>query len=279
MDTYYRKRVDAAMDYVEAHLDEELDLAAVAEAANFSKFHFHRIFLAAVGETPRAFVRRLRLEKARRRLGTRPDLNVTDLALSLGFSSGANFARAFGSRFGRPPSLFRGDRARVPGPPARPAPPFLGMRTIPAFPALYRRVDTGYDPALIRPAFLELYIWGRERGLVRDGVRSAGVGYDDFGITEPGKCRYDACLEVDAGYAPPADCPFNLKPVAGGAYAAFGYEGPAEGFPEAWDAVFRDWALPGGRVLDDRAHFELYLPSERRDQGIFAAELCLPVAD
>lgn len=56
-----------------------------------------------MGETLHGFVRRLRLERA----VTRPDEEVTDIALDAGFSGSAAFARAFKSRFGVSASEWR----------------------------------------------------------------------------------------------------------------------------------------------------------------------------
>jgi AraC family transcriptional regulator len=47
----YLERVNLAIDYVAAHLDEPLRLADVSRAAMFSPFHFHRVFQALAGET------------------------------------------------------------------------------------------------------------------------------------------------------------------------------------------------------------------------------------
>ena len=40
----YRSRINRVMDYIDIHLDQPLELKSIAEIANFSPFHFHRIF-------------------------------------------------------------------------------------------------------------------------------------------------------------------------------------------------------------------------------------------
>ena len=60
----YVARVNRAVDYITAHLDQPLPLEEVARAACFSPYHFHRIFRALIGETLAAFVKRVRLERA-----------------------------------------------------------------------------------------------------------------------------------------------------------------------------------------------------------------------
>ena len=52
----YTARMNRAMDYIREHLDKRLTLVEVAEKANFSPFHFHRIFSSCVGETLNTFI-------------------------------------------------------------------------------------------------------------------------------------------------------------------------------------------------------------------------------
>ena len=47
----YTARINRVMDHIDAHLDETLDLQALAGVAQFSPFHFHRLFQSLTGET------------------------------------------------------------------------------------------------------------------------------------------------------------------------------------------------------------------------------------
>ncbi len=71
-------------DRVEAELHRAWSLADMAEVTGYSPFHFHRAFRAAVGETPTAFVERLRLERAALLL-LASDTPITHLAWDVGF--------------------------------------------------------------------------------------------------------------------------------------------------------------------------------------------------
>ena len=66
----YIKRINKAIAFIDAHLDQPIDLQALANVANFSAFHFHRIFSGITGETPNQYLKRRRLEK-------RPVLSVS----------------------------------------------------------------------------------------------------------------------------------------------------------------------------------------------------------
>ncbi|WHF38244.1 helix-turn-helix domain-containing protein [Aeromonas salmonicida] len=103
----YRKPVFKAMDYISQHLDDNPSLDEVAMAAAISTFHFHRIFKTMVGETIAGFTRRLRMERAARRLLAAPQSDITTLAIAAGFSSSQNFAKAFRLHFAMSPSEYR----------------------------------------------------------------------------------------------------------------------------------------------------------------------------
>ena len=82
------------------------DLEAIAARSGWSPFHLHRAFRAMIGETPKQYTLRLRLERAASRLLTTDD-SVLDVALGAGFNSHEVFTRAFRRRFGRTPAAYR----------------------------------------------------------------------------------------------------------------------------------------------------------------------------
>ncbi|WP_343583991.1 AraC family transcriptional regulator, partial [Herbaspirillum sp.] len=89
----YTRRMNRVLNYIDAHLDQPLDGAELADVANFSRFHFHRIFAAIMGETLGSYARRRRLEKAAFRLSCGNDETVLETALATGFGSAEAFAR------------------------------------------------------------------------------------------------------------------------------------------------------------------------------------------
>ena len=91
----YISRINRVIDYIEANIDQDLSLENLASVAGFSRFHFHRIFRAMVGETLNGFIQRLRLEKAVIWLRDNPKKSITEIAFDCGFSGSAAFARAF----------------------------------------------------------------------------------------------------------------------------------------------------------------------------------------
>src|SRR6185503_17259861 len=87
-------------------LDANVSLDALAERAGWSPFHLHRAFRRMVGETPKQYTLRLRLEGAAARLLASDD-SVLNVALAAGFTSHEVFTRAFRRHFGRTPAAYR----------------------------------------------------------------------------------------------------------------------------------------------------------------------------
>lgn len=104
--TSYPERIDAVKRYIREHLDEPLDRAALAAVAGFSVPHFQRIFTAQVGENTAGYVRRVRLDRAGRKL-IMGAVDITEIALAAGYHTHAAFGKAFKQQYGLSPSHLR----------------------------------------------------------------------------------------------------------------------------------------------------------------------------
>ncbi len=98
--------LDPLTQVVGGNLDAPADGAALADAANYSRFYFQRMFRERTGETPGDCRRRVLLERAAYRLRhtTQP---VTAIALEANFDSLEGFSRAFRKAYGASPSHYR----------------------------------------------------------------------------------------------------------------------------------------------------------------------------
>ena len=92
-------------EYIAAHLDEEITLEQLGDAAGYSKYHAARLFAQLTDRTPFAYIRAMRLTRAAQALRDtgRP---VIDTALENGFDSHDGFTRAFARRFGITPQKY-----------------------------------------------------------------------------------------------------------------------------------------------------------------------------
>jgi AraC family transcriptional regulator len=100
------KRLTRVTDFINAHVDRDFTVGDLASVACMSPAHFSRSFKAATGKAPHEYVSRQRLDLAKRLLVT-GDRALVDIAYAVGFSSQANFNRAFRKAVGTTPSLFR----------------------------------------------------------------------------------------------------------------------------------------------------------------------------
>ena len=72
----------------------------------FSVRHFSRLFVDAYGVPPQKYILLLRLERARELLSS-PDMSVTEIALSCGFSDCNYFIRIFKKYYSMTPMAVR----------------------------------------------------------------------------------------------------------------------------------------------------------------------------
>ena len=99
-----------AIDYVEEHLDGELDFAEIARQAYSSSFHFQRVFGLVCGVTLGEYIRLRRLTQAGIELACEGG-RVVDVALKYGYDSPESFARAFTRFHAVSPSAAKSGRA------------------------------------------------------------------------------------------------------------------------------------------------------------------------
>jgi len=309
----YEARINRAVDFVYANYGRDFDLLEMADAANFSRFHFHRLFLAFTGETPAGFVRRIRLAMAAGMLSKNPDRSVTEIALECGFSGPSVFARQFKECYGVSAGAWRRAKGAGPGTGSKPDqaigkprqadgntgqahphdPPYAhgNVRTrrntamsklaysaeikeMPEMTVAYARHLGRYDQ--IGEAFGRLMRWAGPRGLATDQARVLGVFHDDTDATPEEKLRSSACITVPAGTATDGD--IGLMTIPGGKFAVGRFEIAAGQFGDAWAALLGEWLPRSGYQPDDRMCYEVYLNDEQaHPEKKFIVDICEPV--
>lgn len=99
-------RLLRARNYMDRRYAEPLDVVQLAALAYMTRAHFIREFKRVFGETPYRYLQRRRVERAMFLLRHR-DTNVTEICMSVGFSSLGTFSSTFSEIVGRSPSAYR----------------------------------------------------------------------------------------------------------------------------------------------------------------------------
>lgn len=100
------QQMRCVLDFVHAHLDQDLSLEALARQTGFSPYHFARLFRSTTGTSPHQFVLRQRIERAQRLLAAR-DLPLVHVARVCGFADQSHLTQAFKRHLGLTPRAYR----------------------------------------------------------------------------------------------------------------------------------------------------------------------------
>jgi AraC family transcriptional regulator len=223
-------RILPALVHIQAHLDEDLSLDALASHVGLSKYHFHDLFQRVTGETPKSYVERLRLEWAAVQLRIRGGA-VVDVALACGYRNHETFSRAFRSHFLTSPSEYRKQWDRMaPGTDTRferaPDQAAVGelsstriVRLSPVTVAFSRHL--GPYETVSPDSFARLTAWAERRN--GGTPLLMGIARDAPGITPPDRIRFDCCIQVAARFEAEGDIGCQRTP--GGDFAITDYVG------------------------------------------------------
>lgn len=248
----YRQRIAAAVEYIDLHLDEELELAGIAKAANFSPFHFHRIFKAFRGETLGSYITRLRVETAAQLL-RHSDLSIETIAYNVGFGVPASLNKAFRVFYETTPTEYRSTKTIPIMKPSQihssvklKAPKIVESDSRNAiclsFTGEYSSLDFG-------SAFTRLWAEVKTQGLFSAGIEHIGIYHDDPGSTDPGKLRADICLVIRKPAVAAGEV--RVKTIPGGRYAVFTHIGPYNEVGAVYDAIYGEWVPANCTCGDD----------------------------
>jgi len=256
----YLKRINLLTDYINGHLDEELDLNTLAERCNFSPYHFHRIAKAFLGEPLGAHINRLRVENAARTLRY-TDNSVQEIAFSVGYDSPSSFTKVFNQYYGISPTEFRNNknfiimqRAIINTELNLKAPKILELEDKNA---IYIRVMGNYSELDFGGTWSRLWGCIKEQKLYSAGIEHYAIYHDDPQITETEKLRTDICLVIRKPAIPQGE--IGVKTIQGGKYAVFLYQGSYEHLGAVYDTIFSRWLPESGFALRNSPCMEKYI--------------------
>ena len=271
----YVKSVNCAIDHIVSNLALPLSLKEVSEVAGFSRFHFHRVFKALVGEALNQFVKRQRLERALYLMTHAPKRSLTQVALDCGFSSSSDFSRSFKQRYGASPSVFNLDAYRnsrreefervlsnqngfphfATLPEGQNPDGFeVRLRDLPARTVAYIRVLDPYRDGVTEAACERLLTWSIGRGL--SGGQWLGYMWEEPEIVALTDCRYDVALVVDDVEPVGEIGRFKFPPMR---VAEVILSGDIALEARVIDWLYKTWLPRSGYVPDDQPVFEAWI--------------------
>ena len=260
-------RFNAAMEYIENHLEDEIDYARVAQIACCSEFHFSRMFSSLADISLSEYVRRRRLTMAAFEI-QRSGVKIIDVSLKYGYRSPDAFTRAFRQMHSAAPASGRDS-----GVPLKAYPRMSFQMTVRGASQMEYRmenIDCGLRFAVKRETvrtadafktipklwasarasgFLQKLIgmsWENPKckleGLVGIVGNEASIRDETFDLLMG--CRYDGEIPGDMEE-------FILPPCA---YAVFPHD-----VVKAWQRLYTEWLPTSGYELASRPCIENYL--------------------
>ncbi|GAA4434055.1 hypothetical protein GCM10023155_30840 [Bremerella cremea] len=100
--------IQRALDFMHAHFADDLSRDQIAGVAGVDPCHFTRLFRQTMGETPKRYLLKIRIDHAKQllRYGSM-DLSMTEIAQQCGFYSPSHLGREFRRQVGTTPNLYR----------------------------------------------------------------------------------------------------------------------------------------------------------------------------
>ena len=103
------RRLRQIINYMDAHLDEDISLRILAKIVGLSPHHFSDAFKTSTGQSPHQYVIDQRIRRAKELL-LGSDKSVTEIALEVGFATHSHFTEQFRKRTNTTPMRYRRER-------------------------------------------------------------------------------------------------------------------------------------------------------------------------
>ena len=297
----YKSRINKTFDYIEKNIEKSFTLEELANVANFSKFHFNRIFMSLVGETPFQFVLRIRLEKAATLIVANKAENITEIAYKCGFTDISIFSRNFKNYFNKTATQYRNEKSNLSQTNSNTKQAdhetsmyfcndlrtikwktnmklnkSVEVKELPKMTVAYIRHTGPYkgDEKLFENLWNKLFAWAGPRGLIGGvGFQSLIIYHDDPNVTLEDKLRMSVCITVPAETKTEGE--IGKMEILPAKYVVARFEVDATEFQEAWSWVYGEWLPSSGYQPDDKPCFEMY-PEPPKD-GKFVVDICVPI--
>ena len=258
----YAVRFRRVLEYIDAHLDEDLTVERLSAVAAFSKFHFHRQFGELFGLSVHAYVQLVRLKRAVYQLAFRPGSRVIDIALESGYESHEAFSRAFKKSVGQTPSQFRAAPDWEPWHARYRAGHTVRSRYMSAsyrpedvkivdFPRTRVAALTHHgDPRRLGDTIRDFIAWRKQNHLHPSVSATFNIWHEPPRGTSPEQVRMDVCAATDK---PISDNPYGVveQVIPAGRCAVLRHVGSDDTLEAAIRFLYAEWLPSSGEELRD----------------------------
>lgn len=276
----YSKSVNIAIDYINKHLNECINLKEIANVAFLSEYHFHRIFKFYVGESVGAYITRLRLEKSANILQT-SNKTLNETADAIGYKSQQSLSKAFKNHFGINPSAFRNINSYLQPKNHISKNNFseLKYRTvqIQTKKLVYTRIIAKYgSEPNYKKAWDKIYSFAKNKNLIENDSEYIGINFDDPNITKKTMCRFYACISTQKNINPFGE--FGIYTIEAGKFAMFTHKGEYSELNSLYQAIYTNWIPKHYDKIRNNSSFEKYLNSPDKVKGNeLLTEIYIPI--
>jgi AraC family transcriptional regulator len=262
--------INKVVKYIERTIDKELPLEELAELAFFSPFHFQKIFKEILGESPKQYIKRLRLEEAARILAFQPEQNILEVAFQVGFQSLESFSRAFKDYYTVSPNNYKKaqeiERINITQIPysknividepeieiSLPSQNFefdnlqIDIVKLPVQKCVYLQT-TMQSQQLIKESFKRINQWSQAHELYSETTKLFGLIKDYPIFTSLDKCRYLTCASVNT--ATTVSGLIGYLEIPSSKYASFKITGDFRQIIKGASNVVHNWLPQSGYKL------------------------------
>lgn len=279
------EHMNLAMRYIEAHLDENIEVLALAKIVGCSAHHFSRMFSFIAGLSLSEYIRRRRLSAAGIDLQT-SDAKVIDVALRYGYDSPTAFNRAFQNLHGITPTEARKGEAKLK------AYPVMSFH-------LSIKGDVQMNYRIIEKEKLTIAGYKKTMNLVNGDEDFSGINamWADLTGEQASKLLHVSNGEIDgligvsasnngktfdyyiACTADKNDCQsFDVQDIPATAWGVFESVGPLpDAIVDTWKRIFSEWFPSSGYESAPLPTIEIYSDGDSSAED-YTCELWVPIA-
>jgi len=288
----YQHRINLAVEFINDNLTRNIKLADVADAAHFSPFHFHRIFMAVLDETVSDFTNRVRLEKAVRLLKY-ADTSLSNISSTCGFSSLSTFSRAFKNHFEITPSEYKkygfkenSKICKKTYPINQYLAPINSKKQTSDFSVklielaerkvAFIRVYNSFEEGKVLSKLEKIVAWAKKVGIYNTET-FFGMSLDDIMVTPKEKYRYEVCVTIPANLTV-EDSEISVMKMPKSKYATTTVSGSIEEVIKAWNYLYNGWLI-NSKYEPAHLHAIEFFQDKQNicNWNHFNLQLCIPV--